>query len=437
VDDQIYLVPGEPYRPWDQSDEDAGAQPPRGGRRALGLAGLLAVAAVAVGVQHVRVEHLAEPVAVGTVPVAAASQPGPPPWPQGVGVCGSRVELAQVNWFLAAEATRTTVPVTGALPALVDVDTGRRKEVPGLRLREDQYVSQLVRTGNVSYAVVRNCKRRWMASVVRAQPGQPQRVVAGDRTVYGLLADEAGAVWAEAYTGPAKISPAAAIGTTLVRLDRQAPAVELPPALNVIGLSGTQVVGTEAAAATPVPQSRLYRYDLTTRRASLIGTAYSATESRGVVLWTSAPCSAMGTCPLHSYSLRTDKVGLRGYHLPLGSGVTGGVLSPDGHKLAFALQREIADPLYGTASPRNPADMVVLDLTTGVLDPVPNLELPPDVGPDSIGFSADNRWLIVSLPGDGQEEVYSWRAGMSRPQLAPHPVLWVWPDVTEKQVSPS
>jgi hypothetical protein len=437
VEDQIYLVPGEPYRPWDQFGEDAGGEPPRRGRRAWSLAGLLAVAVVAVGVQHVRVGHLPQPVAVRPALAAAASQPGLQPWPQGVGVCGSRVELPQINWYLAAEPTRTTVSVTGALPALVNVDTGRRTEIPGLRLRDDQYVSQLVRAGAVSYAVVRNCQRRWMASVVRAQPGQPQRVVSGDRTVYGLLADEAGAVWAEAYTGPTKVSPAAAIGTTLVRLDRPAPAVELPPTLNVIGLSGNQLVGSEPAATTPVPQSRLYRYDLTTRRASLLGTAYSATESRGVVVWTSTPCSAMGACALRSYSLRTGKVGLRGYHLPLGSGVTGGVLSPDRTKLAFALQREIADPLYETGTARNPADLVVLDLTTGVLDPVPNLELPPDVGPDSIGFSADNSWLIVSLPGDGQEEVYSWRGGMDRPQLAPHPVLWTWPDVTEKQVSPS
>jgi hypothetical protein len=113
------------------------------------------------------------------------------------------------------------------------------------------------------------------------------------------------------------------------------------------------------------------------------------------------------------------------------------VLSPDGNKLAFALQREIADPLYRADSPRNPSDLVVLDLTNGVLDPVPNLELPPDVGPDSIQFSADNRWLIVGLPGDGWEELYSWRGGMSRPQITPHPVGLIWPDVTEKQVSPS
>ena len=437
MDDQIYLVPGEPYQPWQPSGDGAGAEPARRGRRGLGVAGLVAVVAVAVGVQHVRVGHLPEPIAARPAAAAAVDPSQPQPWPQGVGVCGSKVELPQVDWYLAAEPTRTTVPVAGALPGLVDVDTGRRTDVPGLRLRSDQYVSQLVRTGKVSYAVVRSCQRRWMASVMRAEAGQPQRRVSADRTVYGLLADDAGAVWAEAYTGPTKVSPAASIGTTLVRLDRPAPAVELPPSLNVIGLSGDQVVGTELAATTPIAQSRLYRYDLTTRRSSLLGTAYSATESRGMVLWTSAPCSAMGACPLRSYSLRTHQAGRQDFHLPLGSGVTGGVLSPDGTKLAFALQREIADPLYRADSPRNPADLVVLDLTNGVLDPVPNLELPPDVGPDSIRFSADNRWLIVSLPGDGWEEIYSWRSGMSRPQITPHPVGLIWPDVTEKQVSPS
>lgn len=400
------------------------------------MAGLLALAAVAVGVQHVRAEQLAAPTAVRPAPVVAAADRYQR-WPQGVDVCGSRVDLAQANWVLASRPTRMTVPVPGALPALVDVDTGRSSAFPGLRLRGDQYVSQIVRSGEVSYAVVRNCQRRWMASVVRAEPGRPQRMVSGDRTVFGLIADDAGAVWAEAYTGPTRVSPAAALGTTLVRLDRPAPAVELPQTLDVVGLSGNQVVATEAASTRPVAQSRLYRYDLTSRRASLLGVAYSATESHGVVLWTSTPCSAMGACTLRSYQLRSGRAGLRDFHLPLGSGVTGGVLSPDGRKLAFALQREIADPYYRSDSPWNPADLVVLDLGTGVLDPVPELELPPGAQPNTIEFSADGTWLVVSLPGDGRMEIYSWRSGMSRPQLTPHPTLWNWPDVTEKQVSPS
>jgi hypothetical protein len=431
VDDQIYLVPGEPYQPDGFSD----ATEPPARRRAFWTAVLLVILAVAVAVQHYRAAQLPVPEAAAAAPAVADTQP--PPWPQGVGVCGSPVNLAQVSWVLPSQPSRTTVPVGGALPGLVNVDTGQRSEIPGLQLRPDQYVSQIIRSGPVSYVLVRNCQRRWRATVVRAQAGRPQQVIAGDRAVYGLIGDETGAVWAEAYTGAAKISPAAALGTTLVRLDRPAPAVDVPVSLNVIGLSGNQVVATAAGPPRSVSLLRLYRYDLTTRRAVLLGMAYSETVSRGVVLWTSTPCSAWGACALRSYHLRTGQDGLRKLHLPLGSRINGGVLSPDGRKLAFALERETPDNYYRSSSPDNPADLVVLDLTTGFANPVPDLELAPGVQPDSLGFSADSQWLIATLPADGgAEDIYSWRPGMSLSQFTPHPEQWQWPGLTEKQVSP-
>lgn len=433
MDDQIYLVPGEPYLPGDQED----VEPARGRRGVLGLAGLLALAMVAFGVQHSRTAHPPTPIAAPPPPVAAAAPAEYQPWPQGIGVCGSKLELTQASWVRPVEPTGTTVPAVGALPALVNVDTGQRSAIGGLRLRTDQYVSTVIQSGPVSYVLVRNCQRRWAATVLRVQAGQPQRVVSGDRTIYRLIGDDTGGAWAEAYTGPTKISPAAALGTTLVRLDRPAPAVELPQALNVIGLSGDQVVATAPGPTGPMTQERLYRYDLPTRKAQLIGLAYSATESRGVVLWTSAPCSATGACPLHSYDLRTGRLGLRNFHLPLGSSVTGGVLSPDGHRLAFALERELPDLYYRSDSSRNPSDLVVLDLRTGILDPVPDLELPPGSEPDAIRFSADSTWLIVALRGDGGvDDIYSWRPGMTVPQFTPRPLEWQWAGLTEKQVLP-
>jgi hypothetical protein len=155
-----------------------------------------------------------------------------------------------------------------------------------------------------------------------------------------------------------------------------------------------------------------------------------------LVLWTSTPCSAWGACTLRSYDLRTGRVGGRGYYLPLGSGVTGGVLSPDGHKLAFMLQREIADQYYRSDSAKNPADVVVLDLVTGLADFVPDLELAPGVNPASIQFSPDSSWLIVTLPSDGAIDVYSWRSPLSMALFTPRPDLLAWPGLTEKQETP-
>ena len=302
---RIYLVPGEPYFPGDEVDPEPHPRSRR--QRALGLTALLAVAAVAIGIQHSRTSHLPAPVAAPAAPPVTADTTQYQPWPQGIGVCGVKLDLPQISSDVVAEPTHARVPVAGALPALVDVDTGRRADIPGLRLRSDQYASAVVRTGGVSYVLVHNCQRRWMASVVRAQAGRPQQVVSSDRTVFGLIGDDAGAVWAEAYTGPTKVSPAAALGTTLVRMDRPAPAVELPVSLNVIGISGNQVAAAAIGTSPSGPRDQLYRYDLTTRRATLLGTAYSVTESRGKVLWTSTPCSAMGACALRSIDLHTGR----------------------------------------------------------------------------------------------------------------------------------
>ena len=100
------------------------------------------------------------------------------------------------------------------------------------------------------------------------------------------------------------------------------------------------------------------------------------------------------------------------------------------------MSREIADRYYQSDSSKNPADLVVLDLTTGLADPVPGLELAPGVYPNSVGFSADSSWLIVTLPTDGAVDVYSWQSPLSLPLYTPRPDLWAWPGLTDKQVNP-
>jgi len=410
VDDQIYLVPGE-----------TAPDPPAGSRRRRPwtLVVLLAVAGAAVAVQHVRASGAHQ----RPVMAAAAAAPGSPvrPWPTGAGACGSPLELPQVTASPPTEPVAGTVAVPGARPALVDVGSGATVPITGLTLRPDQYASVVVRSGPANYLLVRSCRRRWLGSVLRTAPGARQRVVSGARPVFGLVGDDRGGVWAEAYTGTVRIDPEAAIGTTLVRLDRPGPPVVLPQSLSVLGVHGDQVVGIAVGSAESAVRNPLYRYDLSQHRASLLGQAYRATVSRGVVFWTEAPCSATGPCQVHSYDLDSGAGQVVGYHLPLGTSVGGAVLSPDRRRLAFPLERELADPAYRSSSPENPADLVVLDRTSGELEPVPGIELAPGEPPVVLGFSTDSRWLIVGLAtGDGTD-LYSWRTGLSLPQATPQP----------------
>jgi len=406
VEDQIYLVPGE------SAPEPAHPVSPR--RRVLLLAAGVAVAAVAVAVQHGRARHVPAPV---LRPPALAGR-SVPAWPRTADVCGSTVEAPRLSSDPVSERTRASVVLAGPAPALVDVDTGRRSPVPGLTLRADQYASAVVRAGPVSYALVRGCQHRAVGAVVRARAGTPQRVLAPGRPVFGLLDAGAGGVWAEAYSGPIRINPEAALGTTLIRLDRPAPAVALPVSYTVLGIAAGQAVVSVTGGADDAVRTALYRYDLATHRASPLGLAYSATESGGLVLWTATPCSASGPCLLRSYDLATGAQRARRYYLPLGTGVGGGVLSPDRHRLAFALQRETPDPGYRSTASANPADLVVLDLTSGVLEPVPGIELAPGQQPRGLAFTADSRWLLAQ-PGGGA--VLAWRSGQRLPMLSPPP----------------
>jgi WD40 repeat protein len=190
--------------------------------------------------------------------------------------------------------------------------------------------------------------------------------------------------------------------------------VLLPANSFPLTFSGHLVV-CELLSPTGMQTTRLVVYDTARRQVVRdLGPAVSFTASHGVLLWTSQPCSAATDCPLHSYDVRTGIGTERGYALPVEAGVTGGVLSPDGRRLAFQLPRMSSDPRYSTQLPGSPSDLVVLDLATGVLDPVPNLELPPG-SVAGMTFSADSRWLVTAVTGSHGPQLLLWRSGLTQP----------------------
>lgn len=376
----------------------------------LALALVLAVVAV---VQHHR---RSSPTPVAAPPKTVSSIT--PPWPQQAGVCNTPVEAPIVTSDALSDPVDAAVTVGGSKPGLLDVTSGTVTLLPGSTLTAQQYASQVVYSRSAAYSLIRSCQRRAVGTVVANQFGQAQRPVAVGRTFYGLLSDGRGGVWGEMYSGPALVRPESAVGTSLLRLDRPGRPIVVPPNLIPIGLFGTTLIAS--TAPTPV-RSSLYRFDLSTGRLSALGPSYGASVSRGVLIWNSAPCSDVDVCPVHRYDLSTGQTSVRNYHLPLETSFADAVLSPDRTKVAFALEREISDGSYRSRSLGMPADLAVLNMKTGVIDPVSNLELAPDTVPTILTFSQGGSWLVVGFATATGTDVYAWRSGLSRPVKSPTP----------------
>ncbi|HEX2902089.1 MAG TPA: hypothetical protein VHO01_01420 [Jatrophihabitans sp.] len=408
MEEEIYLDPAAP-----PAAVPAGPGRPR--RRWIPLlAGALVLAVVALVQQHrTGHAHPAAPVAQPVTGKAVAVQP----WPRLPGVSGSSFEAPIVSSDPLAEPVQAQLPVAGTRPGLLDVARGSVQALPGMpTLSKQQYVSQVIAAGGGYYSLVRTCQQRAVGTVIFDRPGRPQQRVAVGHTFYRLLSDGRGGVWGEMYSDAPPVRPEAALGTSLLRLDQPGKTIPIPPSLLPIGL----YAGTLVTSTVPDPvRSTLILLDLRTGRTRNLGPSFGASVSRGLLVWTPHACSDVAACTVQRLDLATGQGSAGNYHLPLESNFGTAVLSPDRHKIAFVLQRETNDPGYLSQASGTPADLAVLDLRTGVIDPVPNLELAPNSAPSSLTFSPDGTWLIVAFTTATGTDVYSWRSPLARPARSP------------------
>lgn len=394
--DEIYLDPAAPAPPPNR-------RPLTGRQRLAVLAGLLAVIGLVAVIQRNR--HDAPPAML--TPAGAAETPA---WPTAPGPCGNRVEVPLIDSAASRTAVIATVPLTGTRPGQLDLATGLFRPTSGLRLDPQHYVSQQVQSGSSVYSLVRNCEHPEVGVAVRSQLGHQQDLTFG-RTYFALLSDGRGGVWGESYAGAPSIPPEAAIGATVERLDRPSPAIALPSWFTLLGLYGNTAIGI--SIPTPV-RSTLYLYDLSTRRLRSLGPTFGTGWSQGSLIWTATACSATGPCTVRTYRPATGASTSRDYHLPLETTFAGAVLDPSRDRVGFVLQRETTETRYRSQASTTPADLAILDLATGVIDPVPDLELAPGARPGILQFSQDGYLLVGFARIDGTD-IYAWRPGLSRP----------------------
>lgn len=416
------------FRLLPDSDEERAAspseQPPRPRRlgprqRLAGLVVVVLLVAGGIGLQlHRSNKAIRRQVQAVSAPVPAPlPQPVVGPWPSTSGSCGTDVLLPIIATNPLTEPIPLRLAVGGYGLHQVDLTDSSVTDLPDADLPSGTFVLNRQTAGPVTYLETQSCDKQEV-QLYRLAPGhRPQLlIISGGLATAGLFPDGTGGVWTTRI-GPAQDLSDGIIAFTLVRLDRTE-VINLPVNLTPVALHGNRLVAKSNDNRSPETTVSLVVLDLKSLRVTTrLGPVTSITQSQGKVLWTPRACSATSQCELDTYDLDSGTVADSGYGLPLEAQVTGGVLSPDLHQLAFELPRMFDDTRYQATAAGTPGDLVVLNLRTGVLEPIPNLELPPTAvqAPVSLTFSRDGKWLIISIAGPGGPRLLAWRPGLDHP----------------------
>jgi hypothetical protein len=388
----------------DGDEELAGpARLPRLASWAAAVAGVVAAAVIAV--------QLADGAGTG-----GGTRPAPSPstvgsWPSANSRCGSGLLPVVSAQPVRSPATGITVLLGGQRVDRVSFDSGDQTTVDGIDPTAAQSVTQL-RGGSTSYAILSGCDPLTDLRLIRIS-GQGTTSVATIGLLSNVILDGDDA-WAVLSGGSSTIPD------TLQSLDGRPP-VTVPRGFTPLGIAGSKYVGEQLQPGPllgedpPTVQVRdLDGGDTATR----LGRGQVIAVTRTGVLWLE-PCSGIGQngCTLH-YALVGAAQPAQTFRLPPGDVPTArGVVSPDGHQIAFPVQGSIPDARYPSDAP--PTHVVVLDLPSGALTTVPGVELPAAPVP---GLALSDRgWLILALNNGPSIRLLAWRPGLRQP-LESHPV---------------
>jgi hypothetical protein len=370
------------------------------------LAGGAALAAVAIiGVQLTDGAGIG---AVSSLDRPSPSAPAGPPtahWPRADGACGSGLLPIVSSVPITPGATGVRVLLGGDQLREVDLDRGTATIVPGVEPKIGQSVTQL-RGSSPAYAVLSGCDPLTDLGLVRFGAGPPSLV-----PTTGLLRNVisvAGQAWAVIGGGNT-------IPGTLRSLDGPS-TVPTPRGFTPLGVIGPRYVGEQlqpgplAGEDPPTVQVRGLRDgdDTSTRlgRGQVI-----AVTPTGVIWLQPCPGGARTACTL-LYQPLAPPGPTRSFRLPPGRIPTArGVVSPDGQRVAFTLQRAAPDARY--PSDAAPTDVAVLATSSAAITIVPGVELPTAPVP-GLSF-ADNGWLILALNNGPTTRLLAWRPGLGRP----------------------
>lgn len=363
----------------------------------------------------------------------ASSSPTPPigstaskpAWPTVAGDCGAQAFRPLMTVPPLEERTGLRVLVGGSGLRLVDVDAGTVTDLPGAEAARGQPVTDLLVAGGRVAALRWRCPPipesevpRVLVAPAPAGTGPPGPATATSAPpMWGLLA-LSGHPWGVV----ADESPVTDPDTHRNRLQRlDGPGtLTLPAGFGPYDGHGSLLLGT-LPPASDAPDALPTVAVLDTRRGDVVATpaqgypvAIGASSDGGSSIVWSQPCHSGSTCAVTVLTLPGGRE--RSYSVPAGTTVNGAAqLSPDGRLLAFPLARASADSRYAVGHPGTPYDVAVLDLGSGRLQILGGLELAPKtmVG---LAFSADSRWLVLTVSEGSHGHLLVWRPGWPTPR---------------------
>lgn len=373
----------------------------RGRRRAgwiLVLVALLTLIVLRVSMD--RPHHQARPSeAISAIPDGRTAKA----WPTALGACGADTLLPVVSSVPAAEHTGIQALLGGDRLRLVDFDSGRATTLPDAVVRPGEYAAVLAGDPVTAYATTASCDETapyamlrisvdHRVSVIRPLGPTEWPLTDGNRvwiasfasdidSPYGTIAPIAGG---QRVRLPLGFYASAIVGDTIVGLMQPDP-----------GISPTWLALVDARTG------RL-RVKLEQHVAPLAAGA-------GQVFWTTGCDDDASPCTLHRRPI--DGGETRGFPLP--GPACCGVVSPDGTRLAFLIDRASTDSRFD-GHPLPSMDIAIMQLDTGRMSLVPGIELPAKSQP-ALAFAGGGDWLVIALDAGSRTRLLAWRPGLRQP----------------------
>ncbi len=302
-----------------------------------------------------------------------------------------------------AAHTRIQVLLGGDRLRLVDFDSGRATALPDAVVRPGESAALLAGDPITAYATTGSCNDTapygmlrisvdHRVSAIRPLGPAESPLTDGNRVWIATFASDIDNPYAtiRPVTGgqrvrlPLGFYPAAIVGHTVVGLMQPDPSIS-PTWLALVD------------ARTGRLQTKLEQ-----QVAPLAAGA-------GQVFWASGCHDDASACTLH----RRSVAGGETVGSPLPRPACCGVVSPDGTRVAFLIERASTDSRFD-GQPLPPMNIAVMQIGTHRLDILPGIELPAKSQP-GLAFAERGDWLVIALDAGSRTRLLAWRPGLRQP----------------------
>jgi hypothetical protein len=324
-------------------------------------------------------------------------------WPTAPGACGADTLLPVVSSAPPAGHTGIQVLLGGDRVRLVDFDSGRATTLPDAVVRPGEYAAVLAGDPVTAYATTASCSETAPYAMLRISVDHRVSVIRSLGPTEWALTD-GNRVWIASFASNiddpyGTIAPIA--GGQRVRL---------PLGFYASAIVGDTIVGLMQPDPGISP-TWLALVDARTGRLKAKLDQYVAPLAAGAgrVLWTTGCHDDASPCMLHRRLISGGET----LGSPLPRAACCGVVSPDGTRVAFLIERASADPHFDD-HPLPAMDIAIMRLDTGRLSIVPGIELPAKSQP-GLAFAGRGDWLVIALNAGVRTQLLAWRPGLRQP----------------------